>query len=258
MDTIKCEYRGGDSKCDVLDTVVDGFWKVDVNGKVLYVNDNYSKLSLYSPAELLNKYIWDFDANETEKEVMAHINGIMTSGGYDRFKTRHKKKDGTIWDVEITVKYIDSGYLIVFLRDITEEENIKNKLEDQSLQFEKMVELFDMASNKSGKPQIITTEDFEVLFINGFAAKLLGVNIRSIRDKNILPYLGLEHVEGELRDILESTHFYEKITTVNDKAIYIRIRALYNTIVKGYAFYPASYDLMQDLEKLRKLGYINE
>ena len=63
--------------------------------------------------------------------------------------------------------------------------------------------------------------------------------------------------EDAISGVLKSTHYYENVVTVNNKKIYVRVRALYNSIVKGYAFYPASYDLMQDLEKLVSMGVIN-
>ena len=51
----------------------------------------------------------------------AHIRRIEQVAG-DRFETRHRRKDGSVFDVEVRVNLLDpaAGVMICFLRDITE------------------------------------------------------------------------------------------------------------------------------------------
>ena len=115
----------------VIDTAIDGFWIVDAMGNLLEANEAYAKISGYSIDELVNMHVSQLEAKEqSPEEVKAHIAKVVAQG-YDRFETRHRRKDGHEIDIEISVTYMaESQQLFVFCRDITErkraEEEIRN------------------------------------------------------------------------------------------------------------------------------------
>lgn len=135
--------RGSEDKHrNILLTAMDGFWVVDSGGQLLEVNETYCKMSGYSTEELLAMRISDLDALETPGQAAAHLQRVIEFGE-DRFESRHRRKDGSVFEIEISVQYrpIDGGRFVAFLRDITErkrseEENAK--LEAQFLQAQKM------------------------------------------------------------------------------------------------------------------------
>lgn len=92
----------------IIQTSMDGFWLVDTHGRILDVNDAYSRLSGYSRDELLNMNVKDLEALETPEETAQHIRRIMETG-YDRFETRHRRSDGGVVDAEVSVIYLKSG-----------------------------------------------------------------------------------------------------------------------------------------------------
>ena len=104
----------------IIQTAMDGFWLVDRQGNLLDVNKTYCQVSGYSEQELLAMSIPDLEATETSKDTLLHIQKIIVRGE-DRFETRHRRKDGTIFDVEISVQYrpSDGGQFVVFLHDIS-------------------------------------------------------------------------------------------------------------------------------------------
>jgi len=104
----------------IIQTAMDGFWLVDMKGHLLEVNDAYCRMSGYSEQELFTMNISELEAIETFDDTSIHIQKIMEQGE-DRFETRHRRKDGTIFDVEISVQSqpFDDGQLVVFLHDIT-------------------------------------------------------------------------------------------------------------------------------------------
>jgi len=111
----------------ILSTAMDGFWRIDPQTRLLEVNETYCKMSGYSRAELLNMSIQELEAIETPTEISAHMQKVMAHGEA-RFETKHRRKDGSIFDVEISVQYRPSegGQRVVFLRDITEDKQIEN------------------------------------------------------------------------------------------------------------------------------------
>ncbi|NJO81540.1 MAG: PAS domain S-box protein [Blastochloris sp.] len=116
----------------ILQTTQDGFWVVDMQMHFTDVNEVYCAMSGYSRAELLLMRITDVEAIERSDTTIAHVRRIVEQGA-DRFETRHRRKDGSIFDVEVTVTYsADSdGELLCFCRDITAQ---KHAAADLSLQ----------------------------------------------------------------------------------------------------------------------------
>lgn len=105
----------------ILHTAMDGFWLVDTQGRLLEVNETYCRMSGYSERELLGLTIPGLEAAESAGDIDAHIQKVMAQGD-DRFESRHRRKDGSIFDVEVSVKYqpAEGGRFVAFLRDITE------------------------------------------------------------------------------------------------------------------------------------------
>jgi PAS domain S-box-containing protein len=105
----------------VIETSENGFWIVDMGGRLLEVNDAYVRRSGYSREELLVMSIPDVEAVERPEDTAAHIQKILCAG-HDRFESQHCAKDGSIWPVEVVASYwpIGGGRLFVSLSDITE------------------------------------------------------------------------------------------------------------------------------------------
>ncbi|MFA5266086.1 MAG: response regulator, partial [Opitutaceae bacterium] len=105
----------------IIQTAVDGFFLVDMQGRLLEVNPAYAQMSGYRVEELLTMQISDLDPDETSGQVAARIQAIAAKGKAS-FKTRHRRKDGSLFDVENSARYRpeDGGQLVVFMRDITE------------------------------------------------------------------------------------------------------------------------------------------
>ena len=115
----------------VIQTIGDGFWRLDGEGCLLEVNPAYARLSGFSETELIGMHISDLEAQESPEDTADHIRKVIQQGS-DTFETRHRRKDGNVWDVEVNTSFNkdDGGYFVAFFRDITErkvsEEKIKS------------------------------------------------------------------------------------------------------------------------------------
>lgn len=105
----------------ILDTSISGFWLADLQGHLLEVNQTYARMSGYSIPELLIMSAADLDSNESSADVAAHIQDVLRMGE-DRFRSQHRRKDGTVFDVDVGVQFrdFDGGSIVVFIQDITE------------------------------------------------------------------------------------------------------------------------------------------
>lgn len=105
----------------VINTARDGFWKVDLAGKLLDVNLAYCQMSGYSREELLTMNLSDLDACEAPEKSRSRMREILKRGA-DTFETCHRRKDGSKFDLSINIQYEESGSgsFVAFMRDISE------------------------------------------------------------------------------------------------------------------------------------------
>lgn len=140
----------------ILETAIDGFWQVDMQGKLMEVNDAYCRLSGYTKQELLNMNVSELEASETNKETIAHLQKLRELRE-DRFESKHRRKDGAVFDLEIRVQYREDegGQMVVFLRDITEQKQAEVDILASQAKLSEALEV----SNRSRKTLLSVLED---------------------------------------------------------------------------------------------------
>ena len=115
----------------LINTSLDGFQIIDRKGQFLEVNNAYCQMIGYSREEILQMGINDFEVIETQQDTVDHILKVIEQG-QDRFETRHRRKDGSIIDVEVSTTYIPSrDCFLTFFQNITERQQAQQKLKEQ-------------------------------------------------------------------------------------------------------------------------------
>ena len=110
-------YERNRVNLSILETTLDSYWCVDQQGNLIDVNQTYCRQSGYSREELLLMQVSQLESEESIAEGEIHFRRVVENNS-DQFETRHRRKDGSIWDVEVSATY-RAGRLYVFLRDIT-------------------------------------------------------------------------------------------------------------------------------------------
>ncbi|MDD2699969.1 MAG: EAL domain-containing protein [Sideroxydans sp.] len=129
-ENIQLREEAVNSRKHLLDTTIDGYWMLDNEGCLLDVNEAYCRMSGYSRDELLTMCIPQLEVNEqTPEEVAAHLK-LVFERGWDIFETRHRHKDGSAIDVEVSSAYWkEEDRFFVFVRDIKERIAAREELE---------------------------------------------------------------------------------------------------------------------------------
>jgi diguanylate cyclase (GGDEF)-like protein/PAS domain S-box-containing protein len=115
----------------ILETTRDAYWLVDGEGKLLDVNMAVCEMLGYDRDEMLTMHISQIDATEQTEAVKARIDRIHKRGSA-RFEAVHRRKDGSLLDVDVSVTYIPSqNFHVAFIRDISERKRYENELAHQ-------------------------------------------------------------------------------------------------------------------------------
>jgi PAS domain S-box-containing protein len=122
-----------DKYSSILNTAMDCFALVDLNDRLVDVNEAYCKLTGYSRRELLKMSITEIDASEGENNLQVRLNRLI-NGGYDRFESRHRCKDGSLIDLEVSINFLRSGSnnFVMFLRDISQRKKAEADIKDMT------------------------------------------------------------------------------------------------------------------------------
>jgi PAS domain S-box-containing protein len=158
----------------------DGIVVLDEKGKVYEANQQFAEMLGYTPEEVRELYVWDWEAEFPREQVAEMIASVGPEG--DHFETRHRRKDGTFYDVEISTNgAVIAGQKLVFCvcRDITERKRMEERLKESEEKYKTVTE---------DAPIGIYINDFtgKFLYGNKKAIEIVGYRRRELLGKNFL------------------------------------------------------------------------
>ena len=200
----------------ILSATSDGFWIVDEQNRIVFVNDAYCRMSGYSRDELLSKTIADLEARESPDIVKDHTNRIRDEG-HDLFETQHRRKNGDLIDLEVSVnRYRDERTDFAFLRDIRERKKAeleKARLNEENVKYyrEKIAEQerFATVLRATSDGFCIMGNDTRFQHVNDAWCLMLGYTrdeMLSLAISDIDVQLHPDQVQQYLQDVRERGH----------------------------------------------------
>jgi diguanylate cyclase (GGDEF)-like protein/PAS domain S-box-containing protein len=132
---------------------------------VLYVNAHACQALGYTRDEMVGRYVWEFDPDFPPEAWPPMWEGLKKTGVV-YIESRHQRKDGTIFPIEITGNYIstnDDEYSFTFVQDITERRRVEQELK-----------LAHTTINKSKNAFYWLSPEGQVESVNDFACQTLG------------------------------------------------------------------------------------
>ena len=105
----------------LFNTSLDGLFVLDLQGKVIEVNQSFADMLGYQIDEVMRLSIYDIDARWTEEELNRGVEEFSQDKRV-KFETSHRRKDGSLCTVEISASSVDwAGETVQFAicRDIT-------------------------------------------------------------------------------------------------------------------------------------------
>ena len=78
----------------------DGIVILDQDGKVHEANQSFARMLGYSMEEIQQLHVWDWGFRLPREQIQEVLRTVDETG--DHFETQHRRKDGTLFDVEIS------------------------------------------------------------------------------------------------------------------------------------------------------------
>ena len=178
----------------------DGIVVLDQNGKVYEANKRYAEMLGYTLEEVLQLHMWDWDTQWTREQLLEMLRQVDASG--DHFETRHRRKDGAFFDVEISTNGAVCGgqkHVFCVCRDITE-----RKLAEEAVQKE-YAKLTAMISGME-EGVVFADADNVVVEVNDFFSSFVGKKRSSIVGRKIEDF----HHQPILSKILNHINYFRK------------------------------------------------
>ncbi|QWF69850.1 PAS domain S-box protein [Methylomonas paludis] len=128
---------------NLLNAASDGIHILDEHGKLLEFSDSFAEMLGYSRAETANLSVFDWDVEIPHTELSELIKDLFKESR--RFETRHRRKDGSVFDVEIHARgIVIDGLRCLYnsARDITKRKLLERKLQESAQEIQ---DLYDNA-----------------------------------------------------------------------------------------------------------------
>jgi PAS domain S-box-containing protein len=124
----------------LIDHATDAFFLLDDDSTVLEVNRQACDSLGYSRAELIGKHRSDFDVG-LENNAIKALKERVALGEAVTFETRHRRKDGTTFPVEIRVSQFEQRgrRFLCLVRDITDRKRAEDELRASEERFRSVV-----------------------------------------------------------------------------------------------------------------------
>jgi PAS domain S-box-containing protein len=239
----------------ILDTTQDGFWVIDAGGRLTDVNDAYCRMTGYAKEELEGGLrIGDLDALEDRVTTEARLSRIIENGS-ELFETKHRRKDGSIFDVEVSASYLDlyGGMFICFCRDISNRKSAELTCRENEMRYRLLsdVTMEGIVIHKKGI----------IVDLNAALARLLGYEPQEMLDKNILDFL----VHEQDRDIVRKNIVKEyarpyvvRFVRNNGEAVFVELEARNFEIDGEIMRVAAVRDISERIKSEEEIRRVNE
>lgn len=161
----------------LIDQAAEMVFYHDLEGHIIEANQAVIKSLGYSKEELQTMNIMDIDPSAREREDMSHRWKVIKPGDPAiTFEAVHRKKDGSIYPVEVTISKVvlpEGEFILGLARDIRERKQAEEKLKVSEMRFRLLAEVAPVGI-------VIADKDDNVVFVSKKFTEIFGYTIDDI------------------------------------------------------------------------------
>jgi PAS domain S-box-containing protein len=190
----------------LLDLASDGVHILDEDGNIVEFSRSFAKMLGYTYEETTRLNVMDWDAMIPKEKLISAVREVSKTPRV--FETLHRRKDGTIFDVEINARRLEiSGRKLIYAssRDITSRKQHNKELEYQRLRLTNIIEGTHIGTWEWN------VQTGEVIF-NQRWAEMIGYTLDELAPTSIETWLKFAHPDDlKQSEALLNDHFSGKI-----------------------------------------------
>jgi PAS domain S-box-containing protein len=159
-------------------------------GRFLDVNEKGCADLGYSREELLSLKVFDIDPQIDPSLYPEVTMNELRKAGSSRRESLHKRKDGTMFPVEISLSYVqsDRDYLVTVVRDITERKRADEVLRESEGKYRNLIDSLQEGIWLIDKYAYTT-------FVNPPMADMLGYTVDEMLGKHLFDFMDEKNIE---------------------------------------------------------------
>ena len=160
----------------VLTAASDGIHVLDADGDVVEASDSFCRMLGYAREEIIGMNVSRWDAHFAPDALKGVVTSALAANGQVFVETRHRRKDGSTYEVEVTAYPFalgDQRVIFCSSRDISERKTAELALRESEERFRSLVE---------GTTDWVweTDADHRFTWISGSLERLFGIPTASI------------------------------------------------------------------------------
>ncbi|MEW6514819.1 MAG: PAS domain S-box protein [Pseudomonadota bacterium] len=128
----------------LVENSTDGIAIFDQDHRIIEANRRFGEMLGYSHEELLNLYTWDIEANLTKEQIITGFADLPHT--QQVFETRHRRRDGSIYDAEVSAsgaRFGSENVVITVTRDISARKQAETRLQESEANFRTFFDTID-------------------------------------------------------------------------------------------------------------------
>ncbi|MEO5352910.1 MAG: PAS domain S-box protein [Magnetococcus sp. XQGC-1] len=217
----------------LLRTASDGIHILDREGNLLEFSDSFAQMLGYSNEEMRHLNVTDWDAQVPRDQLLEAIRNFNQEHAI--IETQHRRKDGTLFAVEINARSIrleGLDYMLASARDMTERKRVENALHEERKAAEAAYQYSRSLIEASLDPLVTISAEGKITDVNTATEQVTGVGRDRLIDSDFADYftdperaragyrqvflqgfvtdypLAIRHVSGTVTDVLYNASTY--------------------------------------------------
>lgn len=158
---------------NILELSSDGIHIIDAKGRLIEFSETFAQNLGYTSEELEELSVFDWDVGLSYDDILSKTENLIKKP--DTFETKHRRKDGSIFDVQITAKGIEiegETYLYASQRDISVLKNKEKEINNINKKQKSLLSLFEKGDSVLFKWK--NDENWSTEYVSSNVKNLLG------------------------------------------------------------------------------------